>query len=66
VLFILKKDSGYCLCVDYRGLNAITVKNVYLIANIEQAINCLSSAKIYTQLDLQDVYYHIHIKCGNK
>jgi hypothetical protein len=66
VLFILKKDSGYCLCVDYRGLNIITVKNAYLIANIEQAINHLSSVKIYTQLDLWDVYYYIHIKCSNK
>jgi hypothetical protein len=66
VLFIPKKDGGYCLCVDYHGLNTITVKNVYPIANMEQAINCLSSAKIYTQLDLRDAYHHIYIKCSNK
>jgi hypothetical protein len=53
VLFILKKDSGYHLCMDYRGLNIITVKNTYLIVNMEQAINHLSSAKIYMQLDLR-------------
>jgi hypothetical protein len=52
--------------MDYHGLNTITIKNIYLIINMEQAINHLSSTKIYTQLDLWDVYYHIHIKCGNK
>jgi hypothetical protein len=66
VLFVPKKDSGYRLYVDYHGLNTITVKNAYPIANIEQAINHLSGAKIYTQLDLRDVYHHIHIKCGDE
>jgi hypothetical protein len=66
VLFIPKKNGGYHLCMDYRGLNAITVKNIYLIANIEQAINHLSGVKIYTQLDLRDAYHHIYIKCSNK
>jgi hypothetical protein len=66
VLFILKKDSSYYLYMDYRGLNAITIKNAYLIANIEQAINYLSSTKIYIQLDLRDAYHHIHIKYSNK
>jgi hypothetical protein len=66
VLFIPKKDSSYCLCMDYHGLNIITIKNIYPIVNMEQAINHLSSAKIYMQLDLQDAYHHIHIKCSNK
>jgi hypothetical protein len=66
VLFIPKKDSGYHLCVDYHGLNTITIKNAYLITNIEQAINHLSSTKIYTQLDLRDAYHRIHIKYSNK
>jgi transposase InsO family protein len=66
VLFVPKKDGGYRLCVDYRGLNAITVKNAYPIANMEQAINRLSGAKIYTQLDLRDAYHRIRIKCGDE
>jgi hypothetical protein len=48
VLFVPKKDGSYHLCVDYHGLNAITIKNAYLITNMEQAINRLSGAKIYT------------------
>jgi hypothetical protein len=66
VLFVPKKDGGYHLCVDYRGLNAITIKNTYLITNIEQAINRLSGAKIYTQLDLRDAYHRIRIKSSDK
>jgi hypothetical protein len=38
--------------MDYHGLNIITIKNAYLIINIKQAINHLSGAKIYMQLDL--------------
>jgi hypothetical protein len=57
VLLVSKKDGGYRLCVDYKGLNAIIIKNAYQIANMEQAINCLSGAKIYTQLDLRDVKF---------
>jgi hypothetical protein len=52
--------------MDYHGLNTITIKNIYLIINIEQAINHLSGTKIYMQLDLQDMYYYIYIKYGNK
>ena len=64
--FVPKKEGLDRMCIDYRGLNAITVKNRYLLPLITELINCLSGAKIFTQLDLRDAYYRIRIKKGNK
>ena len=66
ILFILKKDGSLRLYVDYRGLNAITIKNHYPLPLISETIDCLARARIYTQLDLWDVYHCIQIKDGNE
>ena len=52
ILFVKKKDGTLRLCVDYRGLNNITVKNRYALPLISELINRLSSARIFTKLDL--------------
>lgn len=66
ILFVPKKDGSLRLCVDYRGLNAITVKNRYPLPLIGETLDRLAGAKIYTQLDLRDAYHRIRIKEGDE
>jgi hypothetical protein len=57
ILFISKKDGALRLCVDYRGLNRITVKNRYPLLLISETIDRLSGAVRYTKLDLRDAFH---------
>ncbi|UTT90637.1 hypothetical protein NDA17_001263 [Ustilago hordei] len=66
VLFIPKKDGGLRLCVDYRGLNEITVKNRAPLPLIEEQLFLLRKARIYTKLDLRAAYNLIWIAKGDE
>ena len=59
ILFVKKKDNTLRLCVDYRSLNLITIKNCYLLSLINKSLNHLKQAKIFTKLDLISAYYYI-------
>jgi hypothetical protein len=65
-LFVLKKDGSLRLYVDYRGLNAITKKNYYLLPLISEMLDRLRRATVFSVLDLKDVYYRILIKQGDE
>jgi hypothetical protein len=64
--FVKKKDGGLRLCVDYRGLNAITVKDRTPLPLIAEALDHLSKAKIYTKLDVKDAYHNLRIAKGDE
>ncbi|UTT90607.1 hypothetical protein NDA17_003647 [Ustilago hordei] len=66
VLFVPKKDGGLRLCVDYRGLNEITVKNKAPLPLIEEQLFLLRKARIYTKLDLRAAYNLIRIAKGDE
>ncbi|KAJ1602925.1 hypothetical protein NDA14_002050 [Ustilago hordei] len=66
VLFIPKKDGGLRLCVDYRGLNEITVKNRAPLPLIKEQLFLLRKARIYTKLDLRAAYNLIRIAKGDE
>ncbi|SNX88162.1 related to Gag-pol polyprotein [Melanopsichium pennsylvanicum] len=66
VLFVPKKDGGLRLCVDYRGLNEVTVKNRAPLPLIEEQLFLLRKAKIYTKLDLKAAYNLVRIANGDK
>jgi hypothetical protein len=66
VIFAPKKDGTLRLCVDYQGLNAITIKNHYPIPLISELLDWLQGAKIFSKLDLLDAYYWIQIKDGDE
>ena len=66
VLFVKKKDSSLRLCVDYRGLNDITVKNRYPLPLIQETLDWVGKAKIYTKLDLRGAYNLLRIKSGEE
>lgn len=66
ILFVPKKDGGLRLCVDYRGLNAVTVKNRHPLPLITETLDRLCGAKVFTKLDLKDAYHRIRIKQGDE
>lgn len=66
VLFVKKPDRGLHLCIDYWGLNAITVKNQYPLPQINKLMDRIQGAKFFTKLDLRDAYHHIYIWRGDK
>jgi RNase H-like domain found in reverse transcriptase/Reverse transcriptase (RNA-dependent DNA polymerase)/Integrase zinc binding domain/Chromo (CHRromatin Organisation MOdifier) domain len=66
ILFTDKKDGGLRLCVDYRGLNKLTIKNRHPLPLINETLDRLSGAAIYTKLDLRDAYHRIRIKEGDE
>ncbi|SPC67200.1 related to reverse transcriptase [Ustilago sp. UG-2017b] len=66
VLFVPKKDGGLQLCVDYRGLNEITIKNRAPLPLIEEQLFLLCKARIYSKLDLKAAYKLICIASGDE
>ncbi|WVZ84409.1 hypothetical protein U9M48_031446 [Paspalum notatum var. saurae] len=62
-LFVEKKDQGgKRLCVDYRPLNAVTVKNKYPLPHIDILFDQLAGARVFSKIDLRSGYYQIKIR----
>ena len=66
VLFAKKKDGSLRLCVDYRSLNKITRKNCYPLPLIGDLLDRLSSAKVFTKIDLRVGFNNIRIAEGEE
>jgi hypothetical protein len=66
ILFVPKKDGTLRLCVDYRGLNAVTIKDRCPLPLIGETLDRLSGARYYTTLDLKDAYHRMRIKAGDE
>ena len=62
VLFVHKKEGTLRLCVDYRALNKITIKNRYPLPRIEELMDRLIGSKYFTKIDLYSRYHQIRIK----
>jgi hypothetical protein len=66
ILFVPKSDGTMRLCVDYRGLNKVTVKNRYPIPLVSEMLDRLSKAAIFSKLDLRDAYHRLRIREGDE
>ena len=66
ILFVFKKDETLRLCVDYRKLNEITIKNRYSLSNINELQNKLSRTIYFTKLNFKEVYNLIRMKARKK
>ena len=64
VLFVKKKDSTLWLCVDYRQLNKMTMKNKYQLPRINDLFDLLKCASVFLNIDLQFGYHQLRIKDG--
>ena len=64
--FVAKKDGGLRPCVDYRGLNSITVKNKYPLPLISSTFEPLTHARVFSKLDLRSAYHLVRIKEGDE
>ena len=66
ILFVPKKDGTLRLCVDYRGLNEMTVKNRHPLPLISELLDRLNGSKVFSKIDLKNAYYQIRIREGDE
>ncbi|KAF7648883.1 hypothetical protein LDENG_00150580, partial [Lucifuga dentata] len=64
--FIEKKDKSLRPCIDYRGLNEVTIKNRYPLPLLFSAFELLQGATIFTKLDLRNAYHLVRIREGDE
>jgi hypothetical protein len=61
ILFVKKKEGDLRMCVDYRALNKLTVKNTYPLPRIDELMDHLRGAKFFSKIDLRSGYHQIRI-----
>jgi hypothetical protein len=62
VIFVLKKDGTQILCVDYRALNEVTIKNKYPLPRIDDLFDQLCGACVFSKIDLRSGYHQLKIR----
>ena len=62
VLFVKKKDGSLRLCIDYRELNKVTVKNRYPLPRIDDLLDQLQGASVFSKIDLQSGYHQMRVR----
>ncbi len=62
MLFVKKLNESLRLCVNYRDLNEITVKNNYLLSLLSETLNRFAHARHFIKIDIRNVYHRIRIR----
>nr|GFC60675.1 putative reverse transcriptase domain-containing protein [Tanacetum cinerariifolium] len=62
VLFVKKKDGSMRLCIDYRELNKMTIRNRYPLPRIDDLFDQLQGAMHFSKIDLRSCYHHLRVK----
>ncbi|CAI7797293.1 unnamed protein product [Closterium sp. NIES-54] len=62
ILFTLKKDGGFRMCIDYRALNRVIVKSRYPIPHADELIDQQRTARVFSKIDLRGGYHEIRVE----
>ncbi|GKC39969.1 putative reverse transcriptase domain-containing protein [Tanacetum coccineum] len=62
VLFVKKNDRSFRICINYRELNKLTIKNCYPLSRIDDLFDQLQGSSVYSKIDLRLGYYQLRIK----
>jgi hypothetical protein len=62
ILFVKKKDETSRLCIDFRQLNKVTIKNKYLFPRIDDLFDQIKGARIFSKIELRSCYHRVRIK----
>ena len=62
VLFVKKKDGSLRLCIDYRQLNKVTIRNQYPLPRIDELFDQLQGSRVYSKIDLRSGYHQLRVQ----
>ena len=62
VLFVKKKDGSLRLCIDYKQLNRVTIRNQYPLTRIDELFDQLQGSRVYSKIDLRSGYHQLRVQ----